>query len=296
MEKTGNTRAAGRLRNIFRLLGETLAIWSRSRASRMSAALAYYTMLSLAPLLLIAVALAGRFFGDEVARAELLFQIQRTTSDDVAAIVQQVLSNIPESDGGLLTSLVSLPILLFGASGVFSQLFDTMNVIWELAPDRRSGWMYTLRQHIRGLLMVLFIGLLLLASLILSGLVHLVNAYVGARSPGLLQGLAWIETSVSILLLPLVFMLLFRLVPLRRVAWGDVWLGGILTAGLFILARQGIALYLQGSTVTTVYGAAGSLVVLLIWVYFSGMIMFLGAAFCRAYAGVFGSLSGSGQE
>lgn len=268
---------------------DTIEIWSRVKASRMAAGLAYYTMLSLAPLLVIAVAVAGVFYGDQLAQSELLLQIEAVTSPQIADTAAMILRNSAGLSGGIFAGLVSLFVLLFGASGAFSQLYDTMNVIWGVAPDKRLSWQYTLKQRALGILMVIAVGLLLVAALLFGTTVSILNSYVGESLPVLMRWLSWAHASSAVLVLPLIFMVLFRYIPAKPVAWRDVWLGGLLTGALFFLSRAGISLYLRTSTVTTAYGAAGSLVVLLIWVYFSGMILFLGTSFCKAYAEEFGS-------
>ena len=287
MERNKRKKPENRVKRAANLALGTIRIWSEAGASRMSAALAYYTMLSLAPMLVLVVVFAGVFFGNQQAQRELLLQIETVSNPEIASIAAAILENTASVPDGPWTGLLSVAALLFGASGVFSQFFDTMNVIWGV---KRSGLRYTVRQRLRGFLMVLVFGLLLVALLLLNGALTILSNSLGAVVP---EGVVWLsrlETAASLLGLPLLFMMLYRFVPLRPVAWRDVWLGSIVGSGLFILARMGIAFYLSRSTVTSAYGAAGSLVVLLIWVYFSGMIIFLGAAFCRAYAQEFGSL------
>lgn len=275
---------------IFEMFKVAINVWSDANASRMSAALAYYTMLSISPLLVITVAAAGVVFSDQLARSELINQITLLASPEIADTVRTILRNSSRLDTGLLAGSVSLLVLLFGATGAFSQLYDTLNVIWRVEPERRSGIWYMVKQRLWGVLMVVLIGLLLTGSLVLGAIVSIATNRFEGVYPELVDWLGWVQHFSTLLLIPFLFVLLFKVVPARKVAWGDVWLGGLLTGAAFIFNRRLIGLYLQNSSVTSAYGAAGSLVVLLIWVYFSGLFVFFGASICKGYATVFGSL------
>ncbi len=256
----------------------------------MAAALSYYTMLSLSPLLVIAVTTAGLIFGDQLAQSELLEQIGMIMTPEIADTFRTILRNSSRVQRGIIAGSISMVVLFFGASGAFAQLYDTLNVIWNVNLEQRSGIGYLVRQRLLGFLMVLLIGLLLTASMVLGATVTILSTRFANLVPEVVDWLSWIQRWSTLLVIPFLFMALFKLLPARKIAWRDVWLGGLLTGGAFILSRQLIGLYLQTSSVTSVYGAAGSLVILLIWVYFSSMIMFFGAAFCRVYAEMFGSL------
>ncbi len=278
---------------IWILLSSSVTIWSQAQAARMAAALTYYTMLSLAPLMLIAIAIAGYFYDDTVAQTELISQVRNLTNEGVAKTVASLIKNATRPNSGLLAGTISVAILLFGASGVFSQLYDTFNDIWHVPYDSRAGFLFTLQKRLIGIGMVLLAGALLVGTLMLSSAITYLNTVFADGIMAYWLNLA--DRSLSFLLMPLIFAMIFWFFPSAKIQWSDVWPAGLLTAVLVAGSRYLIELYLRFSSTSEVYGAAGSLVVLLVWVYVIGMIIFYGAAFSHAWATTFGSHSDSDQ-
>ena len=272
---------------IWLLIKCSFQIWSAAHASRMSAALAYFTMLSVAPLVLIAVAIAGYVFDDQLAEQQVVEQVATFTTPEIAATVAGLIENAKRPATGLLAGSISLVVLFFAASAVFTQLQFTLNQIWQVTP--RHKFLNTLLMRLFGVSMVFGVGLSLMASLVLKTMLTTVNGYVDSNYPDSLSWLHFADRGVMYLLVPLILSLLFWLVPMVKIRWVDVLPAALLTAVLFNVSRNGIELYLKFSTTSEVYGAAGSLVVMLIWVYINGLVVFYGAAFSRSWAETFGS-------
>lgn len=280
------------LRKILKLIQLSFDIWGKAKSSRMAAALTYFTMLSLAPLLTMAIAIAGFLFGDQIAEHEIVERVSQFTTDELAATVASLIKNAAQPSSGLIAGAVSLAILVFGASGVFSQLHDTFNEIWHVPIEARSGWFFLLRTRLIGILLVLVAGVLLVTTIFFSTTLHTFSDWAAEIAPRSVTWMQFIDQGVTFLITPLVLSLFFWLLPATKIKWGDVWLGSIITSLLIFGSRFLIGLYLKMSSASEVYGAAGSLVVLLIWVYFTGMAIFYGASFSHAWAQVFGSRSG----
>lgn len=257
----------------------------------MAAALTYFTMLSLAPLLMMAIAIAGFLFGDQIAEHEIIERVSQFTTDELAATIASLIKNAARPSSGIIAGSVSLVILVVGASGVFSQLHDTFNEIWQVPIEDRSGWFFLLRTRLIGISLVLIAGVLLVATIFFSTTLHTFSDWALEFAPGSVWWLQLIDQGVTFLLTPLILSLFFWLLPATKIKWSDVWVAGILTALLIFGSRYLVGLYLKMSSASEVYGAAGSLVVLLIWVYITGMVVFFGAAFSHAWAQVFGSRS-----
>ena len=276
------------LRTVASLLRSTLQAWQKDDASRLAAALAYYTIFSLAPVLVIVVAIAGAVFGQDAVQGELVGQLRSLIGQQGADMVQLALSNTQTSDtGGFWPTLISVALLIFGATGVFSQLQTALNQIWNVTPPKQ-GIVQFIRTRLLSFAMVAVIGFLLLVSLMLSaGLAALDNVFSGLQlwAP-LLQGL---NAAVSFGVITLLFGLIYKVLPDVSIAWRDVTVGAAITALLFTLGKFLIGLYLGNSSVGSAYGAAGSLAVILIWVYYSAQILFLGAEFTQVYANRYGS-------
>lgn len=274
-------------KSVLRLLKDTLASWSEDNAFRLAAALAYYSVFSLAPMLIIAIAVAGAVFGEEAARGEVMAQIEGLIGTSGAAAIQQLLQNAakPESIG--IASIVGLLSLIFGATGVFVSLQDGLNTIWRVKPKPQNMVIGFLRQRLHTFTMVLGIGFLLLVSLVVSAALAAVGKYFG-DSFGPAWVWQWINIAVSLGIVTVLFGMIFKLLPDVYVSWSDVWVGAAYTAILFTLGKLAIGLYLGRSSFTSVYGAAGSVVLILAWVYYSSLILFLGAEFTRVYTDRYG--------
>ena len=288
-KSSGSYNSSIMFSKIWQLVYGSFKIWSDARSSQMAAAMTYFAMLSLAPTLIISIAIASYIFDDHLVEVEILATIRKFTTPEIAQTIAGLIrrANLPKS--GFLAGSFSIGIFIFGASGVFSQLYDTFNYIWHV-DGKKMGFWFSLKKRGIGILMVLIIGLLLIGALVLNS----VEAYVTQLVEGQEFLLSWLKLAdrgLSFLVLPIVFSLMFWFVPATKVRLSDVIPAGILTAMLVLGSRYIIQLYLQFSSTSEVYGAAGSLVVMLIWIYITCLAVFYGASFSHAWAVTFGSLT-----
>lgn len=265
------------------LLRETVKEWFDDSAAQHSAALAFYTMFSLAPLLVITVWIAGLVFGEAAARGELRAQMTYYIGDAGAEMVQQVLADAERPALGTLAGLASVVVLLVGASGAFMQLKTSMDVMFDIPPDPDATWLSVVFDRFFSFTMVLSTGFLLLVSLLLSTVISAAVTWVGDFSGAAATLVMVANLLVGFAFTTLLFAAIFRFVPSIRVPWADVWPGAVLTSALFSVGRVVLGWYLGSGSVGSAYGAAGSLAVVLAWVYYSAQILFLGAEFTQVY-------------
>jgi membrane protein len=270
---------------IFRLLRETITEWQNDKVPLLAAALAYYTVFSIAPLLIIAIAIAGAFFGEEAARGEIIGQIKGLVGQQGAEAIQSMLQNTqqPSANSGLAT-LFGIVTLLIGATGVFGQLQDALNIIWDVKPKPGVGLKVFLLSRLLSFAMVLVIGFLLLVSLLLSAILAAISHYFGDLIPSFQFVGQLLNFTLSFVVITLLFAAIYKVLPDVKVPWQNLWLGAIVTALLFNAGKSLIGLYLGNSAVSSTYGAAGSLVVILIWIFYSAQILLLGAEFTHVYS------------
>jgi membrane protein len=258
--------------------------WREDKARHLAAALSYYTAISVAPLLVLGLTIAGFFVDADLARQELSAQFHGILGAQGAELLTMVLKNAERPQLASVAGVSSVLVLIWGASNVFAQLQDALNTIWNVELKPNAGMWVIIRERFLSFGMVLAIGFVLLVSLILSAVI----AFLSGRFSHLLPGLdsAWqlANLAVSFLVTTLVFGLMYKVLPEVKVAWQDVWIGAIVTAVLFTVGKYVLSLYFGFEVVSSAYGAAGSLVVFLIWVYFSAQIFFLGAEFTQVYA------------
>lgn len=277
------------IKTILTLFKETFAEWNKDKASRLAAALAYYTIFSLAPLLIIVIAIAGSVFGEEAAKGEIVGQIRGLVGKEGAEFIQTAIENASKPAAGTIASIISVALLLFGASGVFAELQDALNTIWEVQPKPGRGVLNVIRSRFLSFTMVLGIGFLLIVSLVASAILAAVVNFLGHLLPGLdaLWNLA--NFVVSFLLTTVLFGLIYKVLPDVKITWSDVWIGAAITSLLFSIGRFLLGQYLGNNSFGSTYGAAGSLVVILAWVYYAAQILFFGAEFTQVYARRYGS-------
>ena len=256
--------------------------WSDDYAPSMGAALSYYALFSIAPLILIVVGVVGFFFGDEAVRGELYGQIAGMVGPEGAKAIESLVANASKPESGVFAMAAGTVLLVMGASTVFGELQNALDRIWR-APQREaeSGWWSLIRTRLASFGMILAIAFLLMVSLVLSALVSAIGDW---------WGLHVIEIVLSFALTTALFAMIYKIIPRVRIRWHDVWIGAAVTALLFTVGKLLIGLYIGKSGVTSVFGAAASLAVLLVWVYYSAQIFLLGAEFTWAYAHTFGSL------
>lgn len=272
-------------RDFVELLKSAAAKWNAHNAPRLGASLAYYTLLSMAPLLILVIAICGLFLSKSDAERDLLVQVQGLIGYSGAKTVQMLIDNAHQAGTGVVATVVALITLLFGASGVFVELRDSLNTIWDAPSQGSSTWRDIVWQRLVSFGMVLSLGFLLLVSLLLTAGITFTEKSVGGLVPihFALFG-QMLNTVISIVAIALLFALIFKFVPDVPIRWREVAVGAIATAILFTLGKYLLALYLATAGVGSTYGAAGSLVALVVWVYYSAQIFFFGAVFTRVYA------------
>lgn len=287
----GERRAvpASRPKAVWSLLRKTGESWSEDKVPRLGAALAYYSALSIAPLLLIAVGLAGLIFGHEAARGHLMDQIRGMVGTEGGKAIEEMLVSARKPKEGILATTLGIATLLFAASGVFGQLQDAMNTIWEVEPKPGRGLLGFVKDRFFSFAMVFGTGFLLVVSLLLSAAVSAAVGAFGRLSPTLAPVAEVGDTVVSGLVVWLLFAMIFKILPDAEIAWRDAWIGAGVTTVLFLIGKAAIGLCLGRSGYGSAYGELGSLVVLLVWIYYSAQILFLGAEFTKVYATHYGS-------
>lgn len=266
------------------ILKETGSDWSEDNATRLAAALAYYTVLSIAPLLVLAVSVAGLVFGEEAAKGQIASELAAVVGPQAGEGIETVLTHAKSPEEGTLGSIIGVIVLFFGASGVFGELQSSLNTIWEVAPKPGRGIWGVLRQRFFSFTMVLGVAFLLLVSLVLSAVLAGIGDMLSSSLPGGAALWQVVNFVVSMAVITVLFALLFKAVPDANVQWKDVWIGAVFTAVLFVIGKFALGLYLGRASVASPYGAAGSLIVLVIWVYYAAQILFLGAEFTQVYA------------
>lgn len=277
------------IRKLRRLFQETFKKWQADKAPLIAAALAYYTVFSISPLLVIAIAIAGTVFGDQAAQAKITDQLVALVGQDGVKPILQALNNISQPKIRGFASLISIGVLIIGASGIFAQLQDALNTVWKVKPQPGQGVMLFLRKRLSSFLMVFAIGVLLILSLVLSAVVATLGRYRTDFLPG--SSVLWenLDFIVSFGLITFLFCLMFKYVPDVKIAWKDVLIGSIITALLFLFGKYLLGLYLSKGSLGSAYGAAGSLIVFLAWVYYSAQIILFGAEFTHVYTRMYGS-------
>ncbi len=274
--------------SLLPLLKKSVASWSAHKAPKMGAALAYYTVFSMAPLIVLLVGIAGIVVEQDTARQEVVAKAAELMGQSGADTVETILENSAKKGGGIVATVIGAVTLLLGASVVFAELQDSLNTIWEVAP-RKQPWTTLIRKRLLAFSMVFALGLLVLLSLVASAVIAGVGAYLRGRVPGF--DLLWegVNTVVLLAIVTLLFATIFRFLPETRIAWRDVWTGAAITGALFILGKFLLGIYIARSAFSSAYGAAGSLIVILLWVFYSAQIFFFGAEFTRAFARRHGS-------
>jgi membrane protein len=265
------------LRELWDTIRQAGSEWVEHKAPRLAAALAYYTILSLAPLLVIAVAVAGFAFGDEAAREQLVAQFRDMVGPAGGDAIKTMLEHADRPNAGIVATVIGVVTLLFGASGVFGELQDALNTIWEVKPKPGRGIRGIVTDRFLSFAMVLCVGFLLLVSLVLSTVLSAMSGYFERTFPGLGGLMQFANTAVSFAVVTALFAMMFKILPDVELRWRDVWAGAAVTAALFTFGKYLIGLYLGRAGVASPFGAAGSIVVLVVWIYYSGLILFFGA-------------------
>jgi len=278
------------LRDTWGLVVQTYYEFLDDKALKMSAALSYYASFSLGPLLIIIVSVAGFIFGDEAARGEIFKQINYLIGNDGAQMVETILKGASDKPTGIIATLLSLVFLLLGAIGIFVELQESLNVIWgvELKPGR-GIWGFV-KTRLVSFSMIVATGFLLMISLVINTAISLFSSYLSDVLEGLPELAQVFNILSSFIVIALLFALIFKYLPDVKISWRYVWLGAFITSALFTLGKFLIGLYLGNSSYSSTYGAAASLVILFIWIYYSGVILFFGAEFTQVYRKRYGAV------
>lgn len=278
---------------MWHLLHEAFKEWVRDHDSRRGAALAFYTVFSLAPILIIAIAIAGLFFGEQAARGEIVAQVSGLIGPDGAHAVQAMIENAARPGAGAKAAIVGIVTLLIGATSALTELKADLDEIWGAPPEKMRGFWYFVRKRLLSFGLILALGFLLLVSLAFSAIVTALAKFWGAYDVTslLLQTLNFI---VGFALVIALFAMIYKILPAERIAWRDVIIGAVMTALLFSIGKLLIGVYLGNSAIASTYGAAGSVILVLVWVYYSAQIFLFGAEFTKVYAHRCGSKRRSG--
>jgi membrane protein len=270
---------------IWQLVRRTFQEWSNDKASRLAAALSYYTAVAVAPLLVLLVTGIGWFFGENSAQIQLISQLRGMIGPQGAEVAEAVIENAARPDVAGIAGILSLATLLWGASNVFVELQDSLNTIWGVeAKQQAKGIWAFVRERFLSFSMILVIGFLLLVSLILGTIISALGGYFGEMMPA--AAFLWqiVNFVASFSVTTLLFALIYKVLPDADFSWRDVWMGAAVTALLFTIGKSILGLYLGNQSLSSAYGAAGSFVVMLLWIYYSAQIFFFGAEFTQVYA------------
>jgi membrane protein len=284
-----NTESRITLRALARILGRALAGWWKDDVPRLGASLAYYTLFSLAPVLVVAIAIGGLIFGPEAVRGEIVGQIQGLLGREGAEAVQAMLEGASRPSSSMAATAAGIITFFLGATGAFLELQNSLNAIWRVKPRADSSFFQALVvQRLISFGLVVAMGFLLATSLLVSAGLAAIHTYMGNAFPGVVVLWEALNVVVSLGVITVLFALIYKVLPDVRLVWADVWIAGLVTAGLFTIGKLLIGMYLGTTGVASTYGAAGSVIVLLVWVYYSAQVILLGAEFSREYVSMFG--------
>ena len=278
-----------KFRWLVRLAKTTVMKWWDDNTLRLSAALSFYTLFSLAPLLTIAVAIAGLVVEEKVVQDEVLGRFKGLIGTPGADAIANMLESASQPVQGTIATVVSLVTLVIVSMGMFSELQDALNLIWRITPKKNAVLWGAVKSRFLPFLLVIGTGFLLLVSLIVSAFLAALSKFVLQAVPGPQVILTFVDVAVSLPVITLLFALMFKVLPDGYIAWMDVWLGALATGTLFMIGKWVIGLYLGSTAMVSMYGAASSLMIILAWVYYSALIFFLGAEFTCVYANEYGS-------
>ncbi|QYF93816.1 YihY/virulence factor BrkB family protein [Massilia sp. PAMC28688] len=283
-------------KQLFNVMKCALDQWFVHRASSKGAALAFYTAFSIAPILVLVIAVAGFFWGAEAAQGQLLAQLRDLMGPQGAEAVQLVLAGARDQESGILATVIATVLLLVGATTVFAELKDSLDEIWNVPPPKGATWWVVLRTRLLSFGLILVLAFLLMVSLVVSAALAVVEGYVSGMWQDAAVLLGWLAWLISFLVIAVLFGVIFKLLPRIKLSWHDVTIGALGTAAMFILGKGLIGLYIGNSGVASSFGAAGSVIAMLLWVYYSSLVFFFGAEFARQYALQLGSLRNKPDE
>lgn len=278
------------MKGIWPLIKDTFEGLSENRITKLSASLAYFTIFSMGPLLVMIIWLTGMFLSREAIEGKVYSVLVGFVGSDTASQLQEIIKSASVDSQGIIAGIIGLITLLIGATSVFAEIQDSINIIWGLKPKPKKGWLKYLQNRFLSFSIIVSLGFLLLVSLALSAIVEIISTQLQNYFPEVTIIVFYIiNLLLTIGISTLIFATIFKVLPDAKIKWRDVFIGAIVTAVLFLIGKFGISFYISKASVGSTYGAAGSLVVLLVWVYYSSIILYLGAQFTKVYAIRFGS-------
>lgn len=276
-------------KGIWSVLKKAFSGFSDDKVMKLSASLAYYTVFSIGPMIIVIIYVAGLIYGQEAVQGTIFGQIQGLVGASAAAQIQDMIKNAALQTDGSFAFVIGIVTLVIGATGVFAEIQDSINQIWNLKPKPKKGWLKMLQDRLLSFSVILSLGFILLVSLLINGILEILQDRLQARFPNLSVMVIYIANLlITFLIISTLFAVIFKVLPDAIIKWKDVMTGAMVTAVLFMLGKFGITFYIGQSDVGGTYGAAGSLVVLLLWVYYSSVILYFGAEFTKAYAAKYG--------
>lgn len=277
-------------KGIWNILKATFTGFNDHKVTKLSGSLAYYTVFSMAPLLVVVISLCGIFLGQEAAQGKIYEQLAGFMGKETALQLQEIVSKAAIGDKGIVAFIIGIVTLLIGATTVFADIQDSINTIWGLKAKPKRGWLKILQNRFLSFSVIISLGFILLVSLAITAVLDGFNARLQARYSEVSVVVFYVLNQLLTLgVISLIFAVIFRVLPDAEIKWKDVLFGSVVTAILFMLGKSGISLYIGQSDVGSTYGAAGSLVILLLWTYYSSIILYIGAEFTKAYAVAYGS-------
>ncbi len=272
-------------KNGFKVLKTAAGAFSDDRALKLSASLAYYTIFSLAPLLLLMISLAGLFLGKDAIQGKVFGEINGMVGNDAALQIQDMIKHLEMSGKSTLSVIIGIVTLLVGATTVFGEIQESINIIWQVKPKPKKGWVKMVKDRLLSGSLIVTLGFLLLVSLVVNGALLALSDKLKTFLPDItVIFFNVVNVGISFVVISVLFGVIFKVLPDAKIAWKDVRSGAIFTAILFMIGRLVIGIYIQKSGTSSTYGAAGSLIVILLWVYYTAAILYFGAEFTRAYA------------
>lgn len=274
-----------KIKDLWGLLKATYKEWNEDDPFRQSAVIAYYAIFSIPALLVIVISLAGLAFGREAVSGEITSQISSAIGEDAAKDVEKMIAHASERKSSIWATIIGVGTLIFGATGVFYQLQKTLNIIWEVEPKPKKPWLAMLRSRLFSFGLIVSIGFLLLISLVITSLLSVLSNWIQSILPDFVMYLFFVlNFLVSLATITVLFALMFKILPDAKIRWRSVWVGAIVTAVLFVIGKFLLGIYFGKSDPGSAYGAAGSIILLLLWVSYSCMIVFFGAEFTKQFA------------
>lgn len=278
-------RIISQIKNIFHLLKQTYTAFTDDRGLKLSASLAYYTIFSIAPMLIVLISVTGIFYGQEAVQGKIFSQLNDFIGNQSAAQVQDILKQMQLSGKGTFAIITGVITLLIGASGVFIEIQDSINLIWRVKAKPKRGWVKLIVDRVLSLSMIASLGFLLIVSLIVNGIVLALSAILARFLPQItILIIEILNHGITLFVLVALFSIIYKVLPDVEIEWRDVTAGAIFTSLLFMLGKYLIGLYIASSSIASVYGAAGSFLLIIVWVYYSAAILYFGAEFTQVYA------------